>query len=295
MSQTQLSSASSYNVDNIIFSDPQVGSIPDSKPAINFKRIFISTKNADGSIGELVIPTCKKLFSFGVGENLNQDTGNVNGYVFPICLYSRNETTKEEKEWVNTFNKIVDKCKEHLLDNKETIEKYDLDESDLKKFNPLYWKKDKGKIIEDVGPTLYAKLIMSKKLNKITSIFYDREGRDVDPMELCGKYLTTSAAIKFESIFIGNKISLQVKLYEAEVNILQTGIKRLLSNTISNEVKYESKSIDGSMKNSSTDLLVDDDSTSIIEDDEVEEIKPVEVKPVEVKPVKKTVIKKKTK
>ena len=101
--------------------------------------------------------------------------------------------------------------------------------ADLKKLNPLYWKKDKGKIVEGTGPTLYAKLISSKKHNKILSMFFNMDGDSIDPLSLLGKYCYSKAAVKIESIFIGNKISLQVKLYEAEIELMDSGMKPLMS------------------------------------------------------------------
>jgi hypothetical protein len=133
---TQLTLASGYDINNIIFSDVQHESIPKSVPQINYKRIMIRTKNSDGTIGDLILPT-EKLFSFGVSENTNQETGKVNGYVMPLCLHTRDGATKEEKEWSETFTNIVEKCKDHLLANKEEIEYFDLERNDLKKLNPL--------------------------------------------------------------------------------------------------------------------------------------------------------------
>jgi hypothetical protein len=229
MSNTQLTSATGYNTSNMIFSEPQFGSIPDSKPAITFKRINIQTRNPDGTVGDLVLET-EKVFSFGICENINMETGKVNGYVLPLCLYNKDCPTSPEKEFVSTFNNIVDTIKEHLIKVRESIEQDDLDERDLKKLNPLYFKKEKGKILEKSGPTLYAKLIMSKKLNKIMSMFYDPDTDvEYDPLELIGKFGYAKAAIKFESIFIGNKISLQIKIHECEYEITQRGMKRLLS------------------------------------------------------------------
>lgn len=293
MSNTQLTSASGYNTDKMVFGEPIVGSIPDSKPAIVFRRIPISTKNPDGSIGELILPTIPGLFSFGVSENLSQDTGKVNGYTFPICLHTRDGAKPEEKEWVETFNNIVEKCKDHLVDNREEIEKYDLEKSDLKKLNPLYYKRDKGKIVEGAGPTLYAKLIMSKKLGKIVSMFYDELGKDIDPLELIGKYCTCNAAIKIESIFIGNKISLQVKMYEAEVKLVQTGMRRLLSRPNANpRVLVKSVTASGVNDMLDDDDDEDDDSGSIVEsEDEEPEVK-VEEPPKKKKKVVKKVIRK---
>jgi hypothetical protein len=225
---TQLTTASGYNVSRMIFSEPVLGSIPDSKPAICYRRISISTKNEDGTVGDLIFPT-SELFSFGVSENINKETGKVNGYVQPLCLHNRDGPTADEKSWVDTFNKVIDHCKNHLVENKESIEQWELSLNDLKKFNPLYYRREKGKIVEGTGPTLYAKLIVSRKQDKIVSMYFDYNGESVNPLELVGKYCFARSAIKIESIFIGNKISMQVKLYETEVKLMETGMKRLMS------------------------------------------------------------------
>ena len=228
---TQLTSASGYDTSRMIFSDPSVNTIPDSKPAIVYRRINIQTRNADGTSGDLIIPT-SQLFSFGVQEELSPDTGKLNGYKMAFCMWNRDGPTDEEREWTTTLERIVDKCKQHLIQNREEIEKYELEMNDLKTLNPLYYKKEKGKVVEGTGPTLYTKLIESKKLGKILTMFFDFDGNPLDPREnLIGKYCTARGAVKIESIFIGggNKISMQIKLYECEVRPMETGMKRLLS------------------------------------------------------------------
>jgi hypothetical protein len=222
---TQLTPATNYDVKRMVFSEPQPGSIPNS--TISYKRIPISTLNKDGTIGDLILPT-ERLFSFGVSENIDPTTKKLNGHVLPLCLYSRDGPTPAEKAWVVTFNNIVDACKNHLLKNREELEQPDLEMNDLKKFNPLYFKKDKGKIVEGAAPTLYAKVIASKKHNKILSMFFDMNGETLDPLTLLGKYCYAKAAIKIESIFIGSKISFQVKLYEVEVEVMDAGGMRPL-------------------------------------------------------------------
>ena len=103
---TQLTPASGYNAkERMIFSDPISGEIPDSKPKIEFKRINISTLNEDGSVGELIIPT-GRLYSFGVSENTSMETGKVTGHTFPLCLWSRDGATDEEKQ-ILVFSKDV--------------------------------------------------------------------------------------------------------------------------------------------------------------------------------------------
>jgi hypothetical protein len=223
--KNQLTTASGYDVNRMVFSDPVGGSVPDTP--IVFRRINISTKNKDGTIGDLILPT-ERVFSFGTSENTNPETKKVNGYVLPLCLWSRNGPSEAEKAWTTTFDNIVEHCKQYLLDNKEELELYDLEPTDLKKFNPLYYKKEKGKIVDGTGPTLYAKLIASKKHDKIMSMFFNSDGESIDPLSLLKKYCYVKGAIKIESIFLGNKVSLQVKLYEADVELLDAGMKPLL-------------------------------------------------------------------
>jgi hypothetical protein len=264
---TQLTSAFGFNTKNIIFSEPILGTVPNSNPQMNFQRVMISTKNPDGSVGELILPT-EKVFSFGVSENKNLETGKTNGYVLPLCLHNRDGATKKEKEWVETFNNIIDKCKDWLITNKEKIGQYELERNDLKKLNPLYFKKDKGKVIEGTGPSLYAKLIISKKQNKVVTMFFGKNGENLDAMELKGKYCYAIGAIKIESIFIGNKISIQAKLYEAEIHPMDSTMKKLLtrptpqprvlvtentSNPMNNEADVEDEEDDISGGNGSLD------------------------------------------
>lgn len=222
----KLTTAADYDVNRMMFSEPIIGSVKDTP--INYRRINISTYNKDGTIGDLILPT-ERIFSFGVSENINPETKKTNGHVLPLCLWNKDGATVAEKAWTDSFDRIVEHCKKHLIDNREEIEQYDLSANDLKKFNPLYWKKDKGKVVDGTGPTLYAKLIASKKHNKILSMFLNLDDEPIEPLSLLGKYCYTRAAVKIESIFIGNKISLQVKLYEAYIELIDSGIKPLLT------------------------------------------------------------------
>ena len=240
---TQLTAAAGYDANTrMIFSEPISGSVPDTK--IEFKRINISSRNDDGSVGELILQT-ERLFSFGVSENVSQDTGKVTGYTFPLCMWTRDAPTTAEKAWTNTFDLIVGACVEHVMENKEEIELHELTRSELTKskggLNPMYWKKEKvkdevsGKTVvrnvKGVGPTLYAKLIFSKKNDKFLTQFFDMSDEPMNALDLMGKYCFTNAAVKIESIFISGtgKVSLQVKLYEAVVEPSTSGMKRLLA------------------------------------------------------------------
>ena len=235
---TQLTSADGYDTSRMIFSEASCGTIPDSKPQINYYRINIATRNEDGSVGELIIPTEPNLFSFGVSENVSPDTGKVNGYVLPICLYNRDGATDAQRVWVETYDRICETAKDHIMNVKEEIAQYDLERTDLKKLNNLHYKKEKGKIVPGTGPTLYGKLIVKKAKkdsgdeDKIITMFFDFENNSIRALDLLGKYGHVNAAIKVESIFIGNKISLQVKLYECEFKPSESGMKRLLQRPV---------------------------------------------------------------
>tara|TARA_Y100000389_G_scaffold69495_1_gene66106 strand:- start:224 stop:1105 length:882 start_codon:yes stop_codon:yes gene_type:complete len=242
-SNTQLTHCADLEVGNIIFSKPETKSIPNTP--ISYKRINILYKNGDGSVGDLIIPT-EQLFSFGVQENTDMASNKITGYSIPLCLWNRTGATEAEENFISTFESIVDTCHSHLLEDttKHAIEKYDLDESDLKKFNPVYRKRDKGKIVEGKSPCLYPKLIVSKKDGDITinSFFVDGNGDDLDPMNLIGKRMNCTCSLKVESIFVGRTISLQVKVYECVAEMLDGGMKRLLS------VKPKSKSVEEVME-----------------------------------------------
>lgn len=291
----QLTDVENYNVKRMIFSEPVPGSIPNS--VITCKRIYISTLNNDGSVGDLLLPT-EPLFSFGVSENKTKETdanGNVfekiTGYVLPLCLNDRDGVTPSQQKWVDTFDAIVEHCKKHLIKNREEIERYDLEMAELKKFNPIYRKNKKG---QAVPPVLYAKLIESKKQGKILSMFFDKNGQEIDPMSLVGKYCRAKCAIKIESIFIGKNICLQAKLYEAECDVMQQQMKSLLRPDGQARPEAQQRVKMGTSTNMNDvddddDVVVDDDDAGSINDEEEKEV----VQPVKprrkVKSVKRSV------
>jgi hypothetical protein len=301
MESTQLRSANGYNVENIKFSKVLVQKIGDT--GMTSKRINISTMNEDGTEGELVFET-SKLFSFGVSENVDQKTKEVNGYTFPLCLHAKDGASEDELAFTETFDKIVERCKDYLIENKKELKLKDLERSDLRKLNPIYYKKNEdGEIAEGASPTLYAKLIVSKKngQNKIITEFFDGvSGNPIKPLDLIGKYCYTKAVIKIESIFLGSKISLQVKLYEAEVNLINSGVKKLLRRpAVNTTVKVTSSNVTNPLNDDDDPPLAtkDDDDTGSLknDDDDVksdDDIKDTEPEPVKEAPKKKKVVRK---
>lgn len=280
---TMLTSPYGYNTSKLVFSKPQKSTLPSNNPnapSIEYTRINIRTVNPDGSLGELVLPT-EELYSYGISENISQETGNVSGHTMPLCLWSRDRDsgraspTESEKKWTDTFGMIVEAIKDHIVNERESFDKYaDCTEDEmkiyLKKFNPLYWKKDKGKIVEGTGPTLYAKLIETKKKDQgIITKFYDYSGKQLDPLTLLKCPCKVKAAVKIESIFIGKDCSLQVKLYEADVSVIESQISRRLlpANKPEGKLLPMGSTTQPTYENTNyNDKQVDDETSSIISD-----------------------------
>ena len=295
MSEIQLTSAHGFNVNNIIFSKPQAAGGPKESSSVKFRRIYISTKYQNGGSGDLILST-PRVFSFGLSENISLDDKNKsNGFVFPLVLLNKDGASAEELEFVETLTNVVNHVKKYILTNKKDLKLPLLDESDLKKFNPIFYKKDKetGDIASDAIPTLYLKVAISKKdgVEKIISNFYDKKTeKEINALDLLKKYCWATAAVKIESIFIGSKISLQLKLYEADVELVNTGKKRLLPRkqaqiSVDVDDATDTKSDTGGENN------IDDNEevSSIISDIDENTITEPEPEPEPVKTVKKIV------
>jgi hypothetical protein len=231
MSNARLSSVQNFNVNNITVSEANPGFHP------NTYRIFIGVEYPDGSTGPLIFST-DELYSFGVQQNMSFDVDpvtkekRVTGYSMPLCLWNSDGPTQHQTDFINTIEDIVKFLKDYLLqdDVKEEINHYELEPSDLKKLSPIFWKREKGKIVEGKGPTLYPKLLCNKEL-KIYTLFGDVNGNELDPLDLIGKRFHTKACIKIESIFVGAHITLQIKVIEAEIKFIDQGRPRLLLQT----------------------------------------------------------------
>ena len=274
---TQITTANGYNTTNIVYGKPRDGNIPGS--SVTFKRIQMGTRNPDGTLGELILST-SRLFSFGLSPSVNMTTGKTDGYTLAMCLTNMDSPTAEEKAFLDTFNKICDHAVDYILQHRDDVGKYELEKADLKKFNPVYIKREKGKIVEGSSPMLYAKVLQNKKMQTITSLFYDKYGRDIDPMSLMNKQCYVKAAIKIEGIFIGSKVSLQVKLHEAEVELRESGVKRLLRPSAADAPLPPSQSfasaVQSESKEDDEDVDVDGDDKGSLkgDDDDAEEVAP---------------------
>ena len=111
----KLSSIENITEDNILFHEPKEFQLRNT--SIKYKRIKIETKLPNGKISPLVVET-PFLFSFGVSKRKNQETGELNGYSIPVCLWKKDEKpNQEEQNFFNLLNNIHDICRSYLEKN----------------------------------------------------------------------------------------------------------------------------------------------------------------------------------
>ena len=79
----QLSSIENITEDNIVFHIAKKHKGPNSK--IKYQRIKIERKLPNGKFSPLVVET-PFLFSFGISERKDEETGKISGYSIPVCL-----------------------------------------------------------------------------------------------------------------------------------------------------------------------------------------------------------------
>lgn len=293
MSQnTILTSTENLDVNNIVFSKPEINNVPGNK--MSYKRIRLNIKNGD-ELSDLVLESPPNLLSWGLAEQIDMQTNALNGYQIPVCLWSKNGPTPEERKFTDTIDNICQYIKNYLVEHRDELEQYSLEFADLKKFNPLYWKTEKGKIVEDRGPTLYAKCLYNKKTEKINTLFLN-EGenppRRVNPLSVIGKHCYVKIALKLESIFIGTKISFQVKCQEVMFRPKEVPLRSLLCPEADLKEEVEEEVEEKEVEEEEVEEVEEE-----VEEEEVEEVEEEEVelnKPVPVVPVEKTATKAKT-
>lgn len=220
-----------FSIDAVNFGKP----VPQSQGT---HRVLISYTHPDNTKTPLQIST-PKLFSFGVSPNgpmgeAVTDT-NVISYTLPLVLFDhRDGPTDEEQKFINAIDQIVDKVRTHCTtkDFNTDIGKFGDDmytTNDFRRLNPIYIKKDKGVVVAGKAPVLYPKLKFKKdpsggsnhtfstafhKNNQSYSVDPSIELEVVNPLSLIGRRMHTKTKLHVESIFIGAKVSIQLRLVQ---------------------------------------------------------------------------------
>lgn len=219
-----------YDVSNMIFVDPKNIT---TKSGFSYETIAIKTRNPDGSEGDLVIRTVPNLFSKGLEKGKDFTDSNKFKWQVPISFQDRDSVTgctnptPEQAAWMDNFNAMIDRCLDWIMENLDKLGLGDDYQRPLsRKFSPMFYAKVKDpvtgkpttKVAPGAGPWLYTKT-MYKELADGTfnfqTQFFDKQNNELDPMDIVGVHCTTTAALKFESIYkSGDKMHLQIKLFE---------------------------------------------------------------------------------
>jgi hypothetical protein len=228
--QPVLTTSEIFNANNLRFSKPKQITIQNSKPLISYQQIPIRIVNPNGQIGDLFVPI-ETALSYGVSVS------NMNGtdvYQMSFNLYGRDGPSDSELAFVNMINAIVEKSKDYIIEKREELKMFELERNDmsLKKLNPIYQKKENGKIVEGKSPQLYPKLMMAKNKETgekyIDTKFFDMDDVPIDPMNILNKKCEAHGVLKFECIHVGSTISIQYKLYDCRVDLIDNSYVRLL-------------------------------------------------------------------
>ena len=181
-----------------------------------FHKIYINKENEDGEEVSL-----RKYYSLGLKRNRKYNTLS-----FPIDI-------NENDEFLNVFKGIVKKRKDHLMNisiKGKVKELKGLKLTSLNNFGSCLSNKD-GR-----PPVLHVRVPTEYGTQTVIPEFYEKEDIDdpdklskliENPYVFMDKECIVNAAVTVEDIFIkGNIISLQVKLYEVEISVIDKRPKR---------------------------------------------------------------------
>lgn len=223
----QITDLYSFDVKNLVFSDAKDEAIPGSE--IKNKRIQINYKYPNGEIGPLLISTLEECFSMGIVDNFYMKT-QFTGLKCPIFIFQKNGTEeryRKELEWLEKFEAIFTAIKRYVLSKKVELKKFKFEENSFTDF--VYRKMDEnGNAVaktHSMSPSVEFKRIKLNKDSKeftvgeITSLFYDPQGKSLDPTPYRSvKGMSITAVLKIESVLLASKGSINVKLYNCIVH-----------------------------------------------------------------------------
>ncbi len=286
MSKNILSDPINYDVESIIFSEPEEKKLPND-PSVKYFRVGIKTKNPDGTVGDLILGLDRST-SFGISTKY--------GVSMSIVLQDREGPSDRQNKTIDVFKAISEKCKDFLLSKKALIKKPKLERFHLDDISPVKYKIDEktGEIDSTRSPTLSVKLLTKNKddagnsltVPKISTGFYSEpdengESESVDPMDYENKRCFVTCAVKIDGIFIGQMTKLQCKLVECEIKSADAGPKRLLpswrtAKPVQTKITTEEPLRDEEDFEADTDVIVKEEPVSKLaasdnEEEEVEE------------------------
>ncbi len=184
MSSKKCISSEKFNINDLVFGELSEGELRDGT---NFKKIPISVKRSDGSVGPLIMvsETC---FSFGVQKDSKYES-----FTILLMLCDRDEPTREQKLFVKAIRDIISAC-------------------NPKPKSCFYGNED--------NPILYLKIDFNKRCGEFMTKFYERKTmedkrstKEIKPEKYIGKYCLARVAMRIDSVFVVNSATLQIKAH----------------------------------------------------------------------------------
>ncbi len=173
-----------FSIEDLVFEEPKEGKLRDGT---SFKKIPISIRRSDGSVGPLIILS-EICFSFGIQRDTKYGT-----YTIPLVLYNKEGPTPKQKLFAKTIRDILSAC-EH------------------KPKSRLYGREE--------SPIMYLKLGYDKERGEFDTKFREREDMDdkestknIKPEKYVGKYCLAKVAVRVDSVFVANTTTLQIKAH----------------------------------------------------------------------------------
>lgn len=200
------------DADDIEFVRPDPPSPGKKKTGIGIgTRIGIEYKHSP----LILAPRGCKFYSFGLQEDVFNEI-RLGTYSMCLCVNFDPEEESKEKDFCVHVNSIYEKCKDYVLANKR---EFNVKVKDAEELNEIFKCPLKASSTSKYsGLKIYAKIIMTKKTQKIWSTFFDTEGHEVDPLAYKNIHSLVYPALLFDSIYISTSgISLQCKISQAVV------------------------------------------------------------------------------
>lgn len=193
-----------FNKENIVFEPSRKCTYTDKDgKAIQYHRINIKYRNEQQELEpvSVMIPGC-------ITSLRKNEKGELS---MSIGLYERSPS-EDQQGTIDILEMIQDTVKNHLKleETKEALGKWDID--DYVDIMSIFWKRKNnvGEEIVGAAPRIFPKLMMSK--GKVVSYILDADENDISIDDIVGKSYHGNTDLIVDSIYIGDRPSIQLKL-----------------------------------------------------------------------------------
>ena len=278
---------SEFNFDKLTFS-VQTKSFEVNKSKMQYYSIVLRYNKQTDFYVKL-----PKMFSFGISASTFESTSKPK-LSTSFVLKDRDGATPEQQEFIDFLDKLVDKTKKWMVENRLELGTPSLGENMLETLSPVWIKKDKNGIVVDGAiPTLNANI--KQKFEKIVTDFYEEgtdgdDDRPIDPLSFMNTetskkfYTMVDGAASFPDVYYskGKSAKLHCVLEEATVQTRKERTERLTGKGGKRSTLYQPSAV------AASSVEEDEDNTKVAEQTKVNETVEEVKTPTPVKSTKKS-------